>query len=928
MTAAVIFSGASGLIFQIVWLYECGLAFGSSLWSATIVLSSFMCGLALGNALVTLRHRSISRPLRAYAALEVVVAASGVLLTYILPHSASIIGSLSLAPRFLAAFALLVVPTTAMGATLPVVVGERARLTQSFGSALGHLYGWNTFGGVVGVVTAEVVLVRLLGVKGTAWSAAALDILAAAIAFRLSRVRLAAPSRGRAHPLPAVGRAWRTLAAAALSGAILLSLEVVWFRFLTMFVLSTTLTVSVMLAVVLAAISAGGVVAAVWLRTVEGASGYASIAALVAGVVTVLTYAGFSVTTSGTQIALWTRVLWLACALALPTSFVSGMLFTLLGDALRASLPRATHTYAAASLTLANTIGATLGPPIATFLLLPQMGMEGAFFALALSYLAVAVLAWQPLSRRRGVTGLAIAAAAAAIFAVAIAAFPFGAMGSRYFARAASAYAGDGSTIVATREGAADTVFVMRQTWLGERVSDRLVTNGFSMSGTAVPAMRYMRAFAYWPMLLHHGTMSRALVVCYGVGVTVQAVEDVRSLSTIDVVEISPDVIAMSDVIYQGKPAPLSDPRVRLHVEDGRNFLQASKDERYDLITGEPPPPRTPGSVNIYTREYFRLLYDHLADDGVATYWLPVARPEPGTDIDTVARAFCDVFTDCTLWNATPFDLMLVGSRGAPKAIAEDTFRAPWVTPGIEARLREIGFEQPEQIGAAFLGDATYVGEITKNTPPLVDDFPQRLVPSARPSLSDPRYAADSAVAAYFQQVIDPARAKARFAASPWAQQVWPPGLRDKTAAAFDVQRIINRVIWDGGKPLRQIDDLHFVLTHTTLRALPLWILGSDEVKQRIAESSADRSGAVEYARALRAFTGHAYAAAASYLSEAQRRGFGGEQVVALRAYALGMAGQIDQARTLADAPHPNDPDEQYFWQWIKTRIASGGFAS
>jgi hypothetical protein len=153
-------------------------------------------------------------------------------------------------------------------------------------------------------------------------------------------------------------------------------------------------------------------------------------------------------------------------------------------------------------------------------------------------------------------------------------------------------------------------------------------------------------------------------------------------------------------------------PRVRLHIEDGRNFLQATG-ERFDLITGEPPPPRTPGAVNIYTREYFQLIYERLADGGMTTYWVPVARPNPGTDVNTIIRAFCDVFDDCSLWNGTPYDLMLAGTRHAAGPIAETEFARPWVTPGLESKLREVGFESPQQVGATFLGDSDYLRALT-----------------------------------------------------------------------------------------------------------------------------------------------------------------------------------------------------------------------
>src|SRR5207237_8785083 len=127
------------------------------------------------------------------------------------------------------------------------------------------------------------------------------------------------------------------------------------------------------------------------------------------------------------------------------------------------------------------------------------------------------------------------------------------------------------------------------------------------------------------------------------------ATRDSHSPEPSDGVDISRTVVAMSDRIYAHGAHPLRDRRVRLHVEDGRQFLQTSN-ERFDLITGEPPPPLTPGTVNLYTREYFRLLSDRLADGGVATYWLPVAR-RAEYEIAPIVRAFCDVFEDCSLWN-------------------------------------------------------------------------------------------------------------------------------------------------------------------------------------------------------------------------------------------------------------------------------------
>jgi len=963
LPAAFLLSGAAGLIFQMVWFHRCGLVFGSSVASATVVLSGFMGGLAAGNLLASRGGARIKDALRVYTALEIVVGASGVLATSLLPHVGAVLIPLAQqmgdasaginVVRFVMAFVLLAVPATALGATLPVLVSAVWTRDESFGRVLGRLYGWNTLGAVVGVVLAEVVLIARVGVSGSAWVAASLNLAAAAIAYASRatltsavavsrdaddltqdaavaaiqatrrRAKSDAPSlRATNHEAP--GSAAALYVATALAGAILLALEVIWFRFLSMYVLVTTLAMSLMLGVVLAGIGVGSLVASRWLRGRRSLANALPVVACACGVLVVAQYAAFQVLTSGTQAGEWYRVLWFALVLSFPVSCTSGALFTLIGDALHQQGVSAARS--AGRLTLANTLGAIAGPPLAAYLLLPRLGMER---SLALAALAYGCVAW--LTTLAPVTGAVTTVpmwrrprvVALVILLLSLALFPFGAMAQRYVPRAAAAYDADGSTVVATREGAAETLFVMQQQWLGQPVYSRLVTNGFSMSGTAMQGQRYMRAFAYYPMLLHDGPLRRALVVCYGVGVTVGAVTHIPSVATIDVAEISRDVVAMSDAIYTPDTRPLQDPRVRLHVEDGRFFLQTTS-ERFDLITGEPPPPRTPGTVNIYTREYFQLVRDRLAEGGLATYWVPVGRPNPGTDVNTVIRAFCDVFNDCSLWNATPFDLMLIGSKGVRGPRSPEQFSQGWQTPGLEARLREVGFERPEQIGATFLGDATYLNALTRDTPALTDDFPQRLRPvRGRPSLSDPLYGIDASVTQMFQSTIDPTRARTAFSESPLIRSLWPPALIERTLPYFDQQAIINRVYWEGGRPLHQIEDLDAVLSKTTLRTLPLWLLGSDEVKQRIAEASIDQSGAVEYGRGLRALSGRDYASAARLFDAAAARGLALPTVRPLQAYAMFKSGRIEEVRSLMSSARPASDEERHFWNWMAGALAS-----
>jgi predicted membrane-bound spermidine synthase len=247
-----------------------------------------------------------------------------------------------------------------------------------------------------------------------------------------------------------VRRVWRPLACAFLAGGALLALEVVWFRFLSMFVINSTLAVSVMLAVVLAAIGIGGLVASSWLTRRPGAPTYLPGVALAAGCASAVSYEAFQLLTTGSQVAEWYRILWFAWVLAFPTALVSGVLFTLLGEALARDVP--SDARAVGWLTLANTTGAMCGSLVATFALLPALGMERAFFVLAAMYGAIALLTttrdtWRSTAARR------VSAVAALGMLVVLARFPFGLMAAQYFVRSAQLYASDGSQIVATREG-------------------------------------------------------------------------------------------------------------------------------------------------------------------------------------------------------------------------------------------------------------------------------------------------------------------------------------------------------------------------------------------------------------------------------------------------------------------------------------------
>ena len=962
LSAVFFLSGASALIFETLWFRQAGLAFGNSVWASSLVLSGFMTGLALGNALAARAGERLSNPVRVYAMAEAAIAITGVGLVYLFP----VLGA-ALAPMFrplldhpwalnalrlLVAFVLLVIPSTAMGITLPLLtrallrddsdptrpgpqregVGVSRRSPQGeggFGRVLGTLYGWNTLGAMAGVVAGEMVLVGRFGVRGTALAAGALNLCAAVAAGVLSLLSGGSASRGFPAPRnpPHVRRpgpamrlepphrgpgALRWLVAAFGAGFSLLALEVIWFRFLLLFVKGHSNAFPVMLGVVLAGIALGGLAASLWMRLARDAHRCAAAVAFVAAAAVIASYAAFpSVMTPFGLSSITTpeAILRLSLPLMLPVSLASGIFFPLVGAALRRGIGSDIGT--AGVLTLVNTIGAAIGSLVAGFLLLPVLGIEKSFFAIAAVYAAIGLLLFE---RAR------VAAWAAAVAgAIALALFPFGQLNARLVPIPVERWA-EGERerrLIAVREGRTETIVFFQRMLLGKPVSDVMLTNSFSMSTTGYGVRRYQKLYVYWPVAVHPD-LKRALLIGYGVGNTAKALTDSARIESIDLVDLSRDILSMAPIVFpEEREQPLGDPRMRVHIEDGRYFLQTS-DRRFDLITGEPPPPGIAGVENLYSREYFQLIHDRLADGGLVTYWLPLADLSD-VGARAILRAFCDVFDDCSLWNGSGTNLMMVGSRNASGGVSEQQFRAQWSTPMVAAEMKRLGLERPEQLGALFIGDAPFIRALTDGAAPLTDDTPKLIeAPASSPEESTRLLAG----------ITDTGAARTRFQASPLIARLWPSSLISSSVPYFDVQHVINAHMY--GSLVAQslaLDDVHRVLTGSTVGTPVMWRLASNaDVQQVVANATPDElmNPLLQYHLAIRQLSERNYRRAADAFEHATQAPEVRDNAFVLYVYALCMSGQRAKAQAISHEAFTASGVSSLppIWIWMKETFA------
>jgi spermidine synthase len=183
--------------------------------------------------------------------------------------------------------------------------------------------------------------------------------------------------------------------------------------------------------------------------------------------------------------------------------------------------------------------------------------------------------------------------------------------------------------------------------------------DGHSMSASTVSGQVYMRAMAHVPLLLHPDP-KRALLICFGVGMTADAIRMHETIARVDVVDLNPSVYVLNRWFGPWNGNVLADPRLRLYADDGRQFLEASEGA-WDFVTMEPPPPLQPGISRLYSLEFYDAVRRHLARGGIASQWLPEYQmDERGADL--VVATFVKAFPHAFLFVGVGRELILVGS--------------------------------------------------------------------------------------------------------------------------------------------------------------------------------------------------------------------------------------------------------------------------
>jgi spermidine synthase len=482
--------------------------------------------------------------------------------------------------------------------------------------------------------------------------------------------------------------------------------------------------------------------------------------------------------------------------------------------------------------TLFNTAGAAAGPLLASFVLLPGVGYQWSLLLCAAGYVLLSVIVSERSTWAIGrpVGRLTIVLCAGAILLMAV--LPYHRAES-HFSHASRPYESDEhgnllAHVVKRIEGTSDTLQLLRRDLFGEPYYYRLLTNGFSMSATNPHSQRYMRLFAYLPLAFRPESED-VLLLCYGCGVTADALLHGPNVKRMDAVDISKEVFALAD-FYSGinYSNPLRDLRVHAVVQDGRFFLQACP-RQYDIISGEPPPPKMAGSVNLYTQEFFSVLKSSLKEGGIATFWLPINQLKVD-EAKGILRAFHNVFSNASVWASADQEWIMMGVNGPGRRVEEKQIRQLWSNSNSGADLRRIGIEVPQQMAALFVMDGAEIDLITRDIAPLTDLYPKRLTDEPWDDEASYRFG--------FRYLEAPSAVQ-RFLGSTLVKAIWPETLNQSLESFFILRqtRYLSEAI--GSNKLAELD---LYLRHSRLRMPVLEVLGSDGFRLAIAERLASKA--------------------------------------------------------------------------------------
>jgi spermidine synthase len=681
-------------MYEIIWSRFFGLTFGSTTYSITTVLSAFMAGLAIGSLLFGRIADRIHRRLLFYGWIELLIGLYALAFPLIFQLSSrfylSVVGPgemdqpQKLVLKFLLSFFIMLIPTTLMGGSLPILSRFFIHNREGISSKLGLLYAINTFGAVTGTYLVGFHMIAILGLNTSIVTAALINIAVGIgiILFALKTEKREAPDEKETVPLE------RTLFtskekyiitfavfAFMVSGFVALSHEVVWTRILSLIIGSSTYAFTMILIGFLIGIALGSYLISHTKMIPPGKIDITLFSYIQIGIglttflliplfskLPVIMLNAFKINPdSYSFISLYQFILILMIML-FPTTLM-GATLPVIGKIVSREV-RSVGT-SIGNIYFFNTFGAIFGAFFAGFLFIPSFGTLstlklGIFINILLGTTGIFLATYQQKIRTSFLISLAVALIGLSL--VWYSRWDTGLMDSgvsiygKMITKKEGGYKGlkTGSRIVYLKEGVNATISVRKSE---NTVS--LKTNGKSDASTSRGDMITQTLSGYLPVFLHRDPHN-ALVIGFASGVTAGTIAQYDSIQTLDIAEIESSMVEAAEFFNEVNHNVTDNPKARFFINDGRNHLLETE-ETYDIITSEPSNPWISGIGNLFTSDFFELARKKLNPGGIFCQWIQFYSMSP-ENLKMVLNTMASSFEDVQLWISTLGDILLIAS--------------------------------------------------------------------------------------------------------------------------------------------------------------------------------------------------------------------------------------------------------------------------
>jgi spermidine synthase len=760
--ALFFFSGATSLVYEVLWTRRLSLTFGHTVLAVSTVLTVFMSGLALGSFLAgrwsdkereKLERDSQSagppRFLSLYGKLEIFIGIWAVLSLVLLNGVETLYldaarggsGSGTLyAIVFLGSFMVLLPPTTAMGATLPVFTQLLVATKQDVGAWLSRIYGWNTLGACCGAGIGGFVLLPLLGLKFSVGVAALGNLTIGVVAIQQAKklrlvsekanadeVAIEEVAEGDQMRQERASGGWFLPVAFGLSGFAAMVYQLGWTRGLVLSIGSSTYSFAIILTAFLASLGMGSLI---YKRLMSGRTPQ----------IIHLAYLQFAIGLSALMATVFIGKLPQLMVKAIPAldfqfgkillfDFLLCVLLMLLPTlAMGLTFPLVTHLYTDKLSSLgkrlgeayaANTLGAIVGSFLGGFILIPEFGAQKALLGAVVLNLLVG-LALTAVSQSSKTVALVLAG----VGAVALIFSPT--WDPTQLSAGAGIYAKSENFLFEPayyKDGLSATVTVG---YNGPH-APYLKVNGKTDASVGIQDMAHQVLLGLLPVSLHPNPEKVALVGL-GSGVTTATLVATDSVKDVQCSELEPAIVEVQEYFAPFTEHVLDNPKLTMTVTDGRTFILGSP-QKYDLIISQPSNPWIAGIGNLYTEDFYRACVDQLEEGGVMCQWFQLYSVSE-YDVSLVLATFYKVFPEGMVFQTGPGDVLLVGAQ-KPVQLEMSRLEELWQEKELTYWSQLIGLLEPKYLLGTYVATrqqvmelfnpAARVGELNTDDKPLLE---------------------------------------------------------------------------------------------------------------------------------------------------------------------------------------------------------------